>query len=84
MSEVISDETSKRMCSHMNADHAASVHGMVLNSIQRGAHISDCKMVSISMEGCELSYVACGGNLCELKTVFMKFSPPLGSVKESR
>jgi hypothetical protein len=85
MSDVISDDTSKRMCAHMNVDHAASVHGMVLSCIQRkGAAISDAKMVSISMEGCQLKYVACKGDVCEMNNVFMPFDPPLKSVKESR
>jgi hypothetical protein len=68
----------------MNEDHAASVHGMVLNSNPAKGHVSHCKMQSISLEGCTLSYVVCNGDMCEQNTVFVKFTPPLTSVQESR
>lgn len=81
--EAIDEATSKRICTHMNEDHAASVHGMVLNTVSAG-NISECKMKSISLEGVKLSYVVCSGDMCDMKTTYMVFDPPLKSVKESR
>ena len=84
MSEAISEDNSKHICSHMNEDHAASVLGMVLNANPVRGHISNCKMKSIALEGCSLSYVVCNKDMCEQHTVFIKFSPPLRSEKEAR
>ena len=85
MSEEISREASNRICSHMNVDHAASVHAMVLRHSNRiQGHVSNCKMKNISLNGCEISFVACRANMCEQHQVFVKFSPALGSVREAR
>jgi hypothetical protein len=68
----------------MNADHASSVYGMVLESAteKRGVHISEAKMKSVALEGCTFSYVVCCGDRCEMKTSELKFRPPLRSASE--
>ena len=84
----ISDQTSQRICRHMNDDHAVSVHAMVKNALpyrEQLLHtIKDAQMTSISLTGYNLSFVVCDGDLCSRRSVTVNFVPPLSSSKECR
>ena len=87
MDEGISDKTSQRICSHMNDDHAVSVHAMVKNALpyaEQLLSIKDAQMTSISLTGYNLSFVVCNGDLCSRRSITIDFVPPLSSGKECR
>jgi len=77
-------ETSKRICVHMNDDHGVTIHGMVAALDKSKGMIKNAKMTKISLTECTLSYSICKGDVCEMKTAFYPFEPPLKSATESR
>lgn len=82
---IITPETSKRICKHMNEDHLVSVYGMALRCLERpGWILQDCQMQKISAKGCEFRAVLCSGKLCQLENVTYPFNPPLDSSAEAR
>ena len=84
--EEISDATSKRICTHMTDDHKSSLTGMVIQSVGSSqGNVKDVRMTKITLKGCELSYAVCTSNdVCDMKTVFYEFNPPLESAKDAR
>lgn len=82
----ISAETSKRVCSHMNDDHAVSVYAMAKAMLQgsAGTKITSATLKSVSLEGCDIAVVTCTGDLCEMKQFTFPFAPPLKSGSEIR
>ena len=72
----------------MNDDHAATIHAMVMSHLShRGVatcKIQNAKMTLVSMEGYNISYVLCSGELCEMKNCTVPFDPPLTSAAEVR
>lgn len=82
----ISAETSKRVCSHMNDDHAVSVYAMAKAMLQgsAGTKITSATLKSVSLEGCDIAVVTCTGDLCEMKQFTFPFVPPLKSGSEIR
>lgn len=82
----ISDETSKRMCQHMNEDHAISVYVMAREvvSLKPGFKISGVRLKKVTLRGCEIQVVTCCNDLCEPLNVEYKFDPPLQSSAEAR
>ncbi|CAJ1941561.1 unnamed protein product [Cylindrotheca closterium] len=89
-SNKISAETSKRICNHMNEDHAATVYAMAISTLpvmqQSNANlsVSDARMTSISLASATIKFVTCSGDLCQQKQEIIPFAPPLSSAKESR
>lgn len=89
---VISEETSKRVCTHMNEDHAVSVLAMAMRSAGEASSsstssswkISDATMLKVDESGCLIRCVACSGDLCEMNVVEYKFEPPIASASELR
>lgn len=80
--EDISDEASARICRHMNADHAVTVHAMALQSLpwkERDIHIDNAKLKSVTMSGYTLSFVLCDKkkDMCDMRLPAVPFSPPL-------
>lgn len=76
----ISDEASARICKHMNIDHAVTVHAMAIESLpwkERGIHIDNAQMKSVSLGGYNLTFVLCNGDQCEMRSPAVSFSPPL-------
>lgn len=67
-SAAISPETSARVCAHMNDDHAATIHAMVmLHLSQQNAptlKIQNVKMESDTMSEYNISYIFCNGESC--------------------
>ncbi len=86
MVQEIDEATSKRICSHMNHDHASTTHGIVMRCIEPGTKfkINDAKLKNVSLMGMTLSHVQCSGDFCEMKTTFVPFDPPLTAVAEVR
>ena len=82
----ISAETSKRICSHMNDDHAVSVYAMAKALLQgsTGTKITSATLKSVDLEGCDIAVVTCTGDLCEMKQLKYPFEPPLKSGSEIR
>lgn len=84
----ISPEASTRICTHMNDDHAATLHAMVLSNLsnREAAHckIQNPKMTSVSMKEYSISYVLCDGDACAMKELAVPFHPPLNSSAEVR
>lgn len=88
MTEIITAEASTRICAHMNDDHAATIHAMVLSKLSnRDAafrKVQNAKMKSIGADGYSISYVLCDGDACAMKEVAIPFDPPLLSAKEAK
>ena len=90
MADEISPDASRRICTHMNEDHAATVHAMVLNScvppkeLRNGVKVQNARMKSITLQRYTLSFVVCNGDLCDMRTSQVNFNPPLSSARESR
>ena len=81
----ISKETSARICTHMNEDHAVSVYAMAKSLLPASKQkISNAKLKNVTLEGCQISVVTCQGDLCEVHNVFYKFHPPLADAGQVR
>jgi len=87
MSDEVTAETSQRICSHMNWDHAPTVHALCTSTLSgRDARlkVTNAKMKSVSLEAYILSFVLCDGHSCMMKTASVPFAPKLESGKELR
>ena len=87
MTEEITPETSKRICSHMNEDHAATVHAMCASTLSgrdSRLKLTNARMKSVSLGGYELSFVLCDGDMCAMRTASVPFAPKLASGREIR
>lgn len=84
--EVISPETSKRICAHMNNDHAATLYAMIRarSLVKRGFSLTEARMKKITAEGCSLQAVSCSGDLCNIDKVEYEFDPPLRDASQAR
>lgn len=85
MATEISPESSTRMCAHMNNDHAATVHAIVLSNLSygeaaRSSKVQNAKMTSVNLKGYSLSYTL--GDA--MKDIAISFDPPLNSSDEAR
>ncbi|CAB9497448.1 expressed unknown protein [Seminavis robusta] len=83
-STEVSAETSTRVCTHMNEDHAVSVYAMAKSLLPGKKKITDFKLKKVTLKGCEISAVSCQGELCEMHKLFYPFQPPLASAQEVR
>lgn len=87
MSDEVTPATSQRVCSHMNLDHAPTVHAFCISTLSgRDARlkVTNAKMESVSLEEYTLSFVLCDGDSCMMKTASVPFVPKLTSSKELR
>jgi len=88
VSNEISAEVSKRICKHMNDDHQISIYAMakaaLISSPENKKKLTNPRMKSICLSGYDLSFVLCSGEVCEMKTITIPFSPPLRSPKEAK
>ena len=85
--DEISPETSARICSHMNEDHAATCHALVLSTLswtEKKSKVQNARMTSVTMVGYNLSYVLCNGDACSMKNVMIPFIPSLNSSSQVR
>ena len=84
MTEISSD-VSKRICAHMNDDHAATAHATVLSRLPSyGGKVQNAKMTFVTMQEYSISYVLCDGDACAMKTLTVPFDPPLKNSGEVR
>lgn len=85
-SDQVSPETSKRVCAHMNIDHAVSVYAMAKSvlSLDKGWKLSSATLKSVSLQGCEIQAITCRADMCEMKRLSYPFDPPLQSSSELR
>ena len=84
----ITPEMSKRICSHMNTDHSATVYAMALSTLsskeEHRAKISQHKMASVNLDNYTLSFVLCTDGHCETRKVVVQFVPPMTCAREAR
>jgi hypothetical protein len=77
------DVTVKKICSHMNEDHAVSVFAMAKRvcRVESGWFISSATMVDVTLEGCQLQVMLCKNNkdLCRQEKHLYKFDPPVSN-----
>jgi hypothetical protein len=80
----ISDETSKRVCKHMNEDHGLTIYAMARKMADQPAdwHLTDAKLKKVTLEGCEIQAITCSGDLCAMEKVVYPFTTPLASASE--
>ena len=89
-SSEITPETAKRVCKHMNEDHALSIYAMAKRKVSSWPKdggtwkISDATLQSVSMEGCVLQVVFCRNDLCQVQKVTYPFEPRLKHASELR
>mmetsp|Transcript_10402 Transcript_10402/g.15420 ORF Transcript_10402/g.15420 Transcript_10402/m.15420 type:complete len:242 (-) Transcript_10402:238-963(-) len=90
MSEKITEETSKRICKHMNEDHAHTIHYMAQSILltsnkKKKGEIKNATMTSISNKEYCIRFVLCNGDLCEMCHETIAFYPtPLVDSKDAR
>jgi Protein of unknown function (DUF2470) len=84
--EDVTEETSTRVCTHMNDDHAVSVYAMArrIAPLDPGFKVSEARMKKVTLDGCRIQVVACRHDLCQVHTVHYPFDPPLKSSAELR
>lgn len=84
--QEISEETSERVCTHMNEDHAVSVFAMgrSLVHVPVGWKISEAKMREVTLEGSYVRIVLCHDEFCQMEDVRYPFHPPLTSSSQLR
>ena len=84
----ITPETSNRICTHMNIDHAATLHAMALSSLSNQdafrCKVQNVKMQSVTMKEYTLSFTVCDGDACAMKDITIPFIPALTSSNEVR
>ncbi|GAX25963.1 hypothetical protein FisN_4Hh553 [Fistulifera solaris] len=73
--DEISDETSKRICAHMNDDHYVSVYAMAksLVQLQPKWKISSVNMKKVTSAGCHIQVITCSGDMCQSQNVVYNF-----------
>jgi hypothetical protein len=80
--EEINGENARVLGNEMNLNYAATVSGMAKTFIHPGSKLTSAKAKSVTNKGCVLSVVTCRGDLCEMKSGFYEFHPPLKSAKD--
>ena len=78
--KVISEETSNRICVHMNEDHAVSVYAMAKRQGPKpepGWKITTATIKSVTMTGATITVTLCRGDACRQIPVTYPFIPPL-------
>jgi len=81
----ISSDVSKRICAHMNDDHAATIHAMALSKLSnRHCKVQHAKLTFVTLQEYSISYVMCDGDACAMKSISVPFDPPLNSSSEAR
>ena len=85
-SSEITDEVSKRMCQHMNEDHAVSVYAMAksLVKLKPGFKLSGARIKKVTLSGCSIQAITCCNDACVPLDVVFPFDPPLQSASEAR
>lgn len=86
-SQSISNETSNRICAHMNEDHAVSVYAMAKSKVVlpgRQWKISDAFLKKVTMEGCHIQVILCHAMLCQDVKLIYPFDPPLAHPSQVR
>lgn len=76
------DVTVKKICAHMNEDHAVSVFAMAKRvcRVSGGWRISSATMVDVMLEGCQLQVTLCKNkDLCRQEKHIYKFDPPISN-----
>jgi hypothetical protein len=77
----ISEETSKRICDHMNDDHAVSVFAMAKRNLpkqpEKGWKITTATLQKVSMDGATIQIILCRGDACQKIAIVYPFIPPL-------
>lgn len=82
--EKINADTGWQLAKDLNANHLLTVAGMATTSksLSSGAHITTAKVTLVTNKGCEISFVTCRGDLCEIHNCLYEFRPPLKSANE--
>jgi len=82
----VSPETSKRVCQHMNEDHAVSVFAMAkaAKNLPRDVVVTEAHMKKVTLHGCQIRALSCHGDMCTSNEVEYPFDPPLKSSAELR
>lgn len=83
----ISEETSIRICAHMNDDHAVSVYAMAKRKVEmpgKNWSISNAFIKKVTMQGCDIQVILCHKTLCQDAKIFYPFLPPLDTPTQIR
>ena len=78
--KVISEETSKRICDHMNEDHAVSIYAMAKRQGPKpepGWKMTATTIKTVTMAGATIHVTMCRGDACRQVQVVYPFIPPL-------
>lgn len=86
--KTIPPEVSKRICDHMNEDHAVSVYAMAKRVVklpkEKGWKITSVLLKTVAMDGAELRLTLCRGDACKQQIVTYPFRPPLTEPSQIR
>lgn len=83
---TVPDEVAKRICRHMNEDHAVSVYAMAKSVVKlpAGWKLSAATLKKITLRGCGIQAITCSEGMCRSENIVYPFTPRLQSVEEIR
>lgn len=82
--EIIPPAVSKRICAHMNDDHAVSVFAMAKSLVASRWKVSQSTLLAVTATGAEIRAVLCQNVVCKQEILRFPFDPPLESAAEAR
>ena len=80
----ISEETSKRVCTHMNEDHAVSVYAMAKSLLGDSSSLTEATLTRVTNTACHIRAILCNGDVCEMRQLEYSLDPPLASPAQLR
>jgi uncharacterized RDD family membrane protein YckC len=82
--EEINADTGRQLAKDLNENHPLTVYGMATTSesLSSVANMTTAKVKSVTNKGCDISFVTCQGDLCEMHNYLYEFRPPLKSAKD--
>jgi hypothetical protein len=85
-STIITEEASKRVCAHMNADHPVCVYGMAneLLHLPRNWKITQSTLTKITENACDVRAVTCCGDSCTMHKLQYPFGTPVKTSADLR
>jgi hypothetical protein len=80
----INADVSKQLAKDLTENHPVTVYAMtkVAGKLSSGSKITSTKVKAVTNQACEIAYVTCRGDLCEMHTASYPLNPPLQSADE--
>jgi hypothetical protein len=82
--ESVTADQSRQLAKELTEGHPATVYAMTRAccKLAKGSKITSTKIKAVTNKGCEIAFVTCCGDLCEMKQGFYEIHPPLQSAND--